>query len=100
VTDENESKSLMSSFFWILTVILIVGIVTIKVVMKYTEPPIQCPHCGGISVTEVRKERVATRATHRYTGLQGRTDIQMEYRVEYRCNECSHGWKREITETN
>lgn len=90
----------MSSLFWILTVILIVGIVTIKIVMKYIEPRVQCPQCGGEKVTEVRKETLATRATHQYTGLQGRTDIQVDYQIQYRCNDCGIGWKREVTESS
>jgi DNA-directed RNA polymerase subunit RPC12/RpoP len=89
----------MSNLFWILTIILVVGIIVIRAVTQYTEPSVYCPHCGGDSVTEVRKETLATRASHRHTGLQGRTEIQTDYRVEYRCNDCSNGWKKEFTET-
>ena len=90
----------MSNLFLILTGILLVGIIVIREVMRYTEPPVRCPQCNGDSTTEVRRETLATRASHQYTGLQGRTDIQTDYRVEYRCNDCGTGWKRELTETN
>jgi Zn finger protein HypA/HybF involved in hydrogenase expression len=86
--------------FWILTGILVVGIIGIQWAMRRTEPRVLCPECDGDNVTVARKEPLDTRITHQHTGLQGNTTVQTQYRVDYRCDTCHTHWTNEVTESS
>ncbi len=78
----------------------ILGIIGIQYVKWRNRIHYYCPECGTESLTLVSKDPIETNIAHRHTGLEGRTDISMRYRLDFHCNECHHFWTDEIVDVS
>ncbi len=88
-----------SAILLLVTVAAILLSIAISFLLK-VKP--QCPECGSKNVVETNRETLGSRAVQDSSTFMpgsGRTRLQLDFELKYRCKKCGEIFKRKFSET-